>query len=125
MFSFGRFFFGGGSLKVLMVRRLCSRRVVATHRRQAVSPVCQVVATHRRQAVSPVRQVVTSHRRQVVMLLAEELKGTNADAPKNEDLLQGRGVSPGLQHGGDDWLLRAVRGRGEQLPIGLGLLLQR
>ncbi len=31
----------------------------------------------------------------------------------------------GLQHGGDDWLLRAVRGRGEQLPIGLCLFLQR
>ena len=70
---------GKFSLKVLMVRRLCSRRVVATHRRQAVSPV---------------RQVVTSRRRQVVMPLTEELKGTNADASKNEDLLQGRGVYP-------------------------------
>ena len=78
MFSFGRF--GGEfSLKVLMVRRLCLRRVVATHRRQAVSPV---------------RQVVTSRRLQVVMPLTEELKGTNADASKNEDLLQGRGVYP-------------------------------
>lgn len=65
---------GRFSLKVLMMRQLCSRRVVATHRRQVVMP------------------------------LTEELKGTNADASKNEDLLQGRG---------------------EQLPISLGLLLQR
>jgi len=43
------------------------------------------VTTHRRQAVFPVRQVVTSYRRQVVMPLTEELKGTNADASKNED----------------------------------------
>ena len=66
----------------------------------------------------------TNHRKPS-KFIAEELKGTNADASKNEDLLQGRGVYPGLQHGGDDWLLRAVRGGGEQLPIGLCLFLQR